>query len=201
MSNKKHHSDDPAHDEKEPKKTAEMKQPEVPTDDALFSDEPAFKESKQDSKKNQTAELEAELQQANDRMLRAHAELDNYRRRAMREMEDVRKYASIDLIRDMLPVWDNMGRALEAAEKTHDLETLIEGVKMMYEQFANILKQHHCERIEALGLPFDPNVHESISQMPSPDHEPGTVIFEGQIGFKLHDRVVRPTQVVLAGEK
>ena len=170
-----------------------------PTDDALFPcDEPQVEEQPD----VQTVEsLEFELQQANDRTLRAFAELDNFRKRVNREIEDTRKYAAIDLMRDMLAVWDNMSRALEAVESNHSPDTFVEGVRMMHEQFTQILSRHHCTRIEALGLAFDPNVHESIAQMPSDDVPAGSVLFESQIGFKLHDRVVRPTQVVISTGK
>ena len=166
-----------------------------PTDDALFPGDETQPEAP-------TVEsLEIELQQANDRTLRAFAELDNYRKRVNREIEDMRKYAAIDLMRDMLAVWDNMGRALEAVESNHNPETFVEGVRMMHEQFTQILARHHCTQIEALGQTFDPNVHESIAQMPSDDVPTGSVLYESQIGFKLHDRVVRPTQVVISTGK
>ena len=166
-----------------------------PMDDALFpGDEPTV-----EAQLETTVEtLEIELQQANDRALRAYAELDNYRKRAWREIEDTRKYAAIDLMRDMLAVWDNMGRALETVESNSNPEAFVEGVRMMHEQFTQILARHHCTRIEALGQTFDPNVHESIAQMPSNEIPAGSVLYESQIGFKLHDRVVRPTQVVIS---
>jgi molecular chaperone GrpE len=145
--------------------------------------------------------LEIELQQANDRVLRTYAELDNSRKRVHREIEDTRKYATIDLVRDMLGVWDNMNRALEAVETNHNPEAFVEGVRMVREQFTQILARHHCTRIEAVGLTFDPNVHESIAQMPSDNVPMNSVMYESQIGFKLHDRVVRPTQVVLSTGK
>jgi molecular chaperone GrpE len=200
MTDKKHE-----HHHLDPKKSVEMKTPDIADESALFLDETAQDEptSNQSDQEVKTVEsIEIELQQANDRTLRAYAELDNYRKRINREMEDMRKYAGISLVRDLLSVWDNMGRALETGEKSHDPETLVEGVKMMYEQFTQILERHHCTRIEAIGQPFDPNVHESISMMPNADVPSGSVLFESQIGFKLYDRVVRPTQVVLsAGEK
>ena len=208
MSHKKNHTHPSDHEQNENKKTAEMKTPETPNEDALFSEENMS--AKEDGKKSPPAEgkdaskkegtyarLEADLHQANDRTLRALAELENYRKRVARELDDMRKYANVDLIRDMLPVWDNMGRAMEAVEKTHDAQSLIDGVRMMHEQFVRILKQHHCEPIEALKQPFDPNVHEAISQMPNAGQPAGTVLYETQIGFKLYDRVVRPTQVVI----
>jgi molecular chaperone GrpE len=197
---KQNHNQNASH---EKKKNVEMKTPDAPNEDALFSDDAAVNEKPGHAKSAKTLEsLEIELQQANDRTLRAYAELDNYRKRINREMEDVSKYAGINLIRDLLSVWDNMGRALETVEKSHNPEALVEGVKMMHEQFTQILERHHCTRIEAIGQPFDPNIHESISMLPSPDVPAGTILFEPQIGFKLYDRVIRPAQVVLsAGEK
>ena len=167
---------------------------DMPMDDALFpGDEPL-----ENAGEKNAAALEIELHQANDRVLRAYAELENYRKRANREIDDARKYAPIDLVRDMLSVWDDMGRALEAVEQNHNPEAFVEGVRMVHERFVQILGRHHCTRIEAAGQTFDPNVHESIAQMPSADVPPGSVLYESQIGFKLYDRVVRPTQVVIS---
>ncbi|MDR0870830.1 MAG: nucleotide exchange factor GrpE [Planctomycetaceae bacterium] len=143
-------------------------------------------------------QLRIELNLAKDRTLRAMADLENYRARSARQAAEERKYANLDLIRELLPVWDNIGRALEAAEKNHSLETLVEGVKLVDRQLLDLLQKFHCEKIEALHQPFDPNVHASIAQMPNGEFPPNTVIAEPQIGFKLYDRVVRPSQVVLS---
>lgn len=146
--------------------------------------------------------LQIELAQANDRALRALADLENYRTRSNRQSAEDRKYAGLDLMREILHVWDNIGRALEAAEKTHNLDSLVEGVKMVYQQLLDVLAKFHCERMETKFQPFDPNFEQSIAQIPNEDHPAGTVIEETQAGFKLHDRVVRPAQVVLsAGAK
>ncbi len=145
------------------------------------------------------AALRKDLDEAKDRMLRARAELENFRARTNREIANERKYASLDLIRNLLPVWDNLGRALEAVRKTHNTESLAEGVQLVYEQFVDVLKKHHCEKIEALHQQFDPHRHASIAQLPNAEFPPNTVIEETQTGFALHDRVVRPAQVVLAG--
>lgn len=142
--------------------------------------------------------LRDELEQANEQKLRVLAELENYRARMNRQMLEERKYASIDLMRDLLPIWDNMNRALEAAEKSKDIDSLTEGVKMISEQFIDVLARHDCVEIEALHQPFDPNVHASIAQQPSDEYPANTVIYVSQAGFKLHDRVVRPSQVILS---
>jgi len=93
---------------------------------------------------------------------------------------------------------DNLQRALEAAAQNSEGDPLFEGVKMIYQQMTDVLNKNHCTRIEALNQPFDPNFHEAISQMPNPDVDENTVIYVTQEGYLLHDRVVRPTQVVVS---
>ncbi len=143
-------------------------------------------------------QLRAELDETKDRALRSTAELENYRKRVRREMDDRSRYANMDLIRDLLPAWDNMGRAIEAAEQGGSPESLLQGFQMVWRQLESVLQRHHCKRIEALHQPFDPNLHEAISQVPSPEYPPGTVLQVTQVGFQLHDRVVRPCQVIVS---
>jgi len=143
-------------------------------------------------------QLRLELEEAKNRTLRALADLENYRSRVNRQMAEERKYVAIDFMRELLPIWDNIGRALEAVEATHNLESLVEGVQMVHSQFLEVLKKHHCERIEAKFRPFDPNIHASVAQIPSVEHAANTVVEEVQVGFRLFDRVVRPSQVVVS---
>ena len=145
--------------------------------------------------------LRSELAAAKDHELRAHAELDNYRKRAARELDDRLRYANISLLRDLLPVLDNVDRAIEAAEKQADANALLEGFKMVSQQLGDVLKRHHCERIEALHTPFDPNVHHAVMQQPSEEHPANTVLMVTQNGYQLHDRVVRPSQVIVSTPK
>ena len=144
--------------------------------------------------------LRLELEEAKNRALRALADLENYRARMNRQMAEERKYASIDLMRELLPVWDNIGRTLESVAASHNLESLVEGVQMVHSQFLEVLKKYHCEKIEAMFQPFDPNFHASVAQMPNTEHPANTVITEVQPGFRLFDRVVRPSQVVLSSK-
>jgi molecular chaperone GrpE len=143
-------------------------------------------------------QLRDELEQIRDRALRAQAELENYRKRASRELQEQARYANIPLMRDLLPVIDNIDRAIEAAENAQEAPGLLAGFKMVAQQMQDVLRQHHCSPIDALHQPFDPNLHEAISQQPSPDLDPGTVMHVVQTGYKLHDRVVRPSQVVVS---
>ena len=143
-------------------------------------------------------ELLAEIEEAQDRALRTRAELENYRKRAARELQDVRRYANLPLMRDLLPVLDNLDRAIEAAEQNHDVAKLLEGVKIVVEQFEGVLQRHHCTPIDTLHQPFDPHLHEAISQRSCDEHPAGTVVLVTQPGFQLHDRVVRPSQVIVS---
>lgn len=147
------------------------------------------------------AEVEAlrrDLAAATDAKLRAQAELENYRRRVARQIEEERRYALMPLLRDLLPVWDNLRRAIDAAEQGPEGAGLLEGVQLVGKQLEDVFQRHHCTEIEALGAPFDPHFHEAISQQPSADCPAGAVLLVVQPGFRLHDRVVRPAQVVVS---
>jgi molecular chaperone GrpE len=147
---------------------------------------------------DEIARLKAELEDVKDRALRGWAELENYRKRAARQIEDERRFAALPLARDLLPVLDNVKRAVDAAEKNHDTASLLEGIKMVVQQLEGVLVRHHCTPIAALHQPFDPNFHDAILHQPSAEFPPNTVIQEVQQGFRLHDRVVRPTQVIVS---
>ena len=166
-----------------------VSEPEVPNSEN-FLQEPV----------SETDQLRFELEEAKNRTLRALADMENYRARINRQTTEERKYANINFMRELLPIWDNIGRTLEAAVASHSLESLVEGVQMIHLQFLEVLKKYHCEKIEAKFQPFDPNVHESVAQLPSVEYPANTVIEEVQVGFRLFDRVVRPSQVVLASK-
>ena len=144
------------------------------------------------------AELVAELAEANARALRSQAELENFRKRMRREIEDNQKYASVPVLQELLPVVDDMERAIAAAEKSEDSAGLLAGVKMVEERLRNVLIQQGCQRIDAEGATFDPARHEAILMQPSHEHEPGTVMQVTKQGYQLHDRVLRPAQVIVA---
>ena len=145
-----------------------------------------------------TLQLRAELQAAKDRELRCHAEFDNFRKRATRELEETLRYANMSLLRDLLPVLDNVERAIQAAEQNADANALLHGFKMVEQQVEEVLKRHHCRRIEALHTPFDPHVHHAVMQQSSDEHPTNTVLMVTQNGYQLHDRVVRPSQVIVS---
>lgn len=147
---------------------------------------------------SQIEQLQSQLAEAEDRVLRAYAELDNYRKRANRLLQEETKYAPLPLVRDLLPVVDNLERAIQSAGQNGGSAGLLEGVKIVGQQLLAVLERHHCRRIEAKGSPFDPNLHEAITQIPSQELPPGTVAEVLQTGYQLHERIVRPAQVMVS---
>ena len=145
--------------------------------------------------------LQNQVDDANSRLVRSQAELDNFRKRSRREMEDQRRYAQFPIVSDLLTVVDNLERAIQVtgqAEKDKQ-QGLQEGVHLVTDQLKSILERHHCQMIKVReGDVFDPNCHEAISQQPSKDHPAGSVLFVTQTGYQLHERIVRPAQVVVS---
>ncbi len=133
-----------------------------------------------------------------DQLKRAQAELDNYRKRVQKESEQVRLYQTMPLIRDLLPGLDNLIRAIQAAEKSDNGDELVQGVHIVAKQFDEILSKHSVELIDAVGQPFNPNFHEAVQQLASGDCPPMTVLQEVERGYVLHDRVIRPTKVIVS---
>ncbi|GAC1609174.1 MAG: hypothetical protein NVS4B10_24670 [Myxococcales bacterium] len=144
-------------------------------------------------------EGQAKLKEEHDRLLRTAAEFENYKRRAVKEKEDARKYGTESLLKDFLPVADNLERALEHAEQ-HDPRQVLEGVRLVQKMLDAALGKHGVVGFSAVGQPFDPSQHEALMQAES-DVAPGTVVQEMARGYRLHDRLVRPAAVVVAKAK
>ena len=143
-------------------------------------------------------DAEVKLQEAEDRLLRLQAEMDNVRKRMRREIEEAHRYREIDVLRDLLPVHDNMLRAIEAAEKASDVGSLLSGFRMLAQQIEKLLEDHGCKLIATEGDDFDPAVHDAVLQQAIPGAQPGQVVGVASRGYSLHDRVVRPAQVIVA---
>jgi molecular chaperone GrpE len=149
-----------------------------------------------DDSTSRAAQTQERLKDTHERLLRTAAEADNFRKRAQKEKDDVRKFAVESLLKDFLPVADNLERALDHAEE-HDLRQVIDGVRLVQKMLSDALSKHGIVGFSAVGQPFDPNVHEALMQEES-DRPAGTVISEMARGYKLHDRLVRPAAVVVA---
>ena len=137
-------------------------------------------------------ETQKKLEDVHDRWVRAVADLENYRKRAQKEREDVQKFGVERLVKDLLPVLDNLDRALAAAAVD---DPLVEGVKLVRASFEQALARHGVKSFSAMGQPFDPARHEALLQVPSAEVAPGTVVLEHARGFTLHERLVRPAMV------
>ncbi len=142
--------------------------------------------------------LTAERDDFRDKWARARADLDNYRKRIQREMEDDRKYAATPIVKALLPGLDGLQRALKAAATSKSVDELVAGIEMVVKQFDAALIGLGVQPIEAVGKPFDPNLHEAIAQVPNADHPPMTVIDDIERGYTLHERIVRPTKVIVS---
>jgi molecular chaperone GrpE len=136
------------------------------------------------------------LKDTHERLLRTAAEFENFKKRALKDKEDMQKFGNERLLRDFLPVADNLERALDHADQ-HDLKQVIEGVRLVQKQLESALGKHGVTGFSAVGKPFDPTQHEALMQQES-DEPPNTVVSEMARGYKLNDRLIRPAAVVVA---
>lgn len=147
----------------------------------------------------QIAALANELHTAKEQSLRALAEAQNARRRAEQDVEKAHKFGLEKIVNDLLPVVDNLERALGAIDKNDEaLTATAEGIQLTLKSFLDALARHQVLEVNPQGEPFDPQFHEAVSAIPSPDAEPNSVINVFQKGYTLHGRLVRPAMVVVA---
>jgi molecular chaperone GrpE len=139
-----------------------------------------------------------QIAELNDRHLRSHAEFDNYKKRLARDQMERMRFALEPLLRELLPVLDNLERALAHATGMSNSDKWIEGVNLTHKQFLDVLGKFGVMPIAALGKPFDPSVHQAVAQKTVADAESNTVVEELQRGYMLHERVLRPAMVVVA---
>lgn len=139
-----------------------------------------------------------ELENQKERMLRVSAEYENAKKRLQKEKEDFVKFANEKLVSKLLNILDDFERALESADQGHDLENVIEGVKMIKNQFFSVLKESGLEKIKAEGEKFNPNFHEAVDFIETEEYEDETVIEVFQSGYLFKGRLVRPSVVKIA---
>lgn len=149
---------------------------------------------------NKEAEaLRAELEEQQQRLMRAQADFDNFRRRTQKEKEELGKYASAKLITELLPVIDNFERAIASGEQGTDVSSYAKGVEMIFRQLEGVLGNEGLKAMETVGEPFNPEFHQAIMQVESDEHEEGIVVEEVQKGYMLKDKVLRPAMVKVSG--
>jgi len=144
-------------------------------------------------------EKENEARVNYDRFVRERAEVENFKKRMQREKAEAVRFASEPLIRELLPIVDNLERAIEHAGTNS--QSVVEGVRLVLKALLDILERHGVKRIEAVGAPFDPSVHEAMAQVESAEHEPNRVVSQHHSGYLLHDRLLRPALVTVSKRK
>jgi len=149
--------------------------------------------------KNELEKLKDELAVEKDRVLRLSAEFENYKKRSSKEMNDFKKFANETIFRQLLTVVDNMERAINSAkDEESDASFLLEGVEMTHKEILRILTNFNVKPVEAEGKTFDPAFHQAVTQQETEDYPENTVVVELQKGYLFHDRLIRPSMVVVS---
>lgn len=153
--------------------------------------------------KAKVAEFDGHIRDLTDRLLRAHADMDNLRKRTEREKTDTAKYAITKFAGDMVAVADNFQRALtsvpaDAAGQDGPIKSLLEGIEMVERAFTQALERHHVKRIDPTGELFNPHLHQAVMENPNPEVPSGTILQVYQVGYVIEDRLLRPASVVVA---
>ena len=147
-----------------------------------------------------TQDLKKQLEEFKDKYLRAHAEMENVKKRMQRDKQDIIKFGTERLLRDFLLVYDAIEKSISMAMELHpDDENFIQGLQMTEKMMLETLKKNHVEPIQIEDMPFDPNYHEAMMQVTHPDVVQGMVVDEIEKGFMIHDRVLRPAKVTVSG--
>ncbi len=170
----------------------------------LLSDEPAEGEEEAEAS-DLTEALEAlkrDLEEANQATLYAKADTQNVRRRAEKDIQDARNYAATGFARDVLSVWDNLSRAVDAIpdslREDDKMKGLVVGIEATQRELEKVFKQNGIERVASVDMPLDPNLHQAMMEVPTDEKEPGTIVQEMQSGWTIKDRLLRPAMVGVA---
>ena len=179
-----------------PEKEEETKDHKKSTKDSKAKS--SKKGKKKDPKEEKIQELGEQVEKLNDRYMRLQAEFDNYRKRTIKEKADLLKSAGEDVLKDMLPVIDDMDRAIETIEAAEDKDAIKAGMQLIDQKFKEFVKQKGVTEIDAMHQEFDTDVHEAMTKIPAPKEElKGKVVDVIQKGYKLNDKVIRFAKVVI----
>ena len=164
-----------------------------------ISNEEIEQELLEEDQVSETEQLQQQVADANDNVLRIQAEMQNMRRRAERDVENAHKFALDKFSADLLPVVDNLERALSAIDTEDESQKAIaEGIELTLKSFLDVLVRFKIEAVDPAGEPFDANLHQAVSMVPNPDMEPNTVMDVFQKGYTLNGRLIRPAMVVVS---
>ena len=195
-------------------KSSEIDSNEKKSAEAVGTDDKkaAEKDSKKDKKttaadpmkelEEKFIKSEEEAKQSYDRYLRVSAEFENYKKRSAREMDDFRKFANQSLVKELLPIVDNLELAIKSADENKNVDnSLLDGVDLTLKEIMKIFENYHVKAIEALGKTFDPRFHEAVMREETDKHPENSITNELQKGYLIHDRLLRPSMVVVAAPK
>ncbi|MGM7721063.1 nucleotide exchange factor GrpE [Metabacillus sp. Hm71] len=163
----------------------------VEADDVIVED----RTEASDEYEQKIAELQAKLDEAENKLLRSQADFENYKRRSRLDLEAAQKYRAQSLVSEIIPALDNFERALQIEADNDQTKSLLQGMNMVYNQLVQALKNEGVEAINAVGEQFDPHIHQAVMQVEDEKYESNTVVEELQKGYKLKDRVIRPAMV------
>ena len=163
--------------------------------------EKALEKLTKDELLEKARELQKETQKNYDLYLRSQAEMENMKKRSRKDREDYLKFANESLMKEMLPVLDNLEKALSHSDDENNVHALKEGIRLTLKGFKDTLSKSGLEEVKALGEPFDPCFHEAVSEMDDPKAKPGVVLTELQKGYTLNTRLIRPAMVVVSRRK
>jgi molecular chaperone GrpE len=163
--------------------------------------EKALEKLTKDELLEKARELQKETEKKYDLYLRSQAEMENMKKRSRKDREDYLKFANESLMKEMLPVLDNLEKALSHSDDENNVHALKEGIRLTLKGFKDTLSKFGLEEVKALGEPFDPCFHEAVSEMDDPKAKPGIVLTELQKGYTLNTRLIRPAMVVVSRRK
>ena len=177
----------------------EQPKPEEQADEQAAEGGAESAEQTGEGKGDEADQLQADLDRMKEELLRAHADMQNLRRRAERDVENAHKFALDRFVGDLLPVVDNLERALKAIDRDDEsMQAVTEGIELTLKSFVDVLRSHNVEQVAPEGEPFDPERHQAMTMVPDPDRPPNTVIEVFQKGYLLNGRLVRPAMVVVS---
>jgi molecular chaperone GrpE len=182
-------------DEQSPDLDAAMREAVAAVEDVEAGSRPAAEASSGDSDNGEVARLRQEIADLRDRSMRTLADFDNFRKRSERERQELKRYALLEPMRELLTVADNLDLALSAQGSAEDLKR---GVEMIHRQMQELLRRFGLVEVPAVGQPFDPTQHEAVAREESAEVKSPTVVAELRRGYKMHDRLVRPAMVKVA---
>lgn len=172
---------------------------EETTNTAQLDEEMEQEQSIDSAANTEVEQLQKQLDEANNKLLRVQADYDNFRRRTLKEKEELAKYASAKLIENLLPSIDNFDRALSAAHATGDYASLSKGLDMIFRQLMGTMEAEGLKVMETVGEPFNPEYHQAVMTVETDEYEEGIIVEDLQKGYMLKEKVIRPAMVKVSG--